>query len=280
MRLRNEQKGVPGITWWDPVELVEALVLRLAVGLRAEMPLAEDRRGIAGGAQHFGHGDFLRRQRDIRPLDRNQRKSGADGIAPGHQGGARRRAGWLDQKLGQPQAFRRQAVDARSWRPSQLSAAVHAKVAIADVVGEDEQDVRLRLLRRCRGRDEGKRRQQAEPGISSPPHLRTPPNRTLTDDAGRSRSSSSRDRPRATHEMPRASDESTHYGCLAGPICGARTGFAIPKKTTTPWPPQRVDSASGGTPKQLSISCQLFMTQTSPAGPTARSVCICRPPST
>src|SRR5215472_8917283 len=30
----------------------------------------------------------------------------------------------------------------------------------------------------------------------------------------------------------------------AGPICGARTGLAMPKKITTPWPPQRVDSAS------------------------------------
>ena len=24
------------------------------------------------------------------------------------------------------------------------------------------------------------------------------------------------------------------YGCLAGPICGVRTGFAMPKKTVTP----------------------------------------------
>src|SRR5215467_2943061 len=31
---------------------------------------------------------------------------------------------------------------------------------------------------------------------------------------------------------------------LAGPICGARTGLAMPKKITTPWPPQRVESAS------------------------------------
>jgi len=30
----------------------------------------------------------------------------------------------------------------------------------------------------------------------------------------------------------------------AGPICGARTGLAMPKKITTPCPPQRVDSAS------------------------------------
>ena len=56
----------------------------------------------------------------------------------------------------------------------------------------------------------------------------------------------------------------------AGPICGARTGFAIPKKMVTPWPPQRVEMTSDGTPKQLSMSCQLFMTQTSPAGPMAK----------
>src|SRR5215469_14419209 len=70
------------------------------------------------------------------------------------------------------------------------------------------------------------------------------------------------------------------YGCLAGPICGARTGLAMPKKTTTPCPPQRVEIDSGGTPKQVSMSCQLLMTQTSPAGPIARSVCSCRPPPT
>src|SRR5215470_8182559 len=49
---------------------------------------------------------------------------------------------------------------------------------------------------------------------------------------------------------------------------------------TIPCPPQRVESSSRGTPKQLSMSCQLFTTQTSPAGPIARSVCICRPPPT
>ena len=37
---------------------------------------------------------------------------------------------------------------------------------------------------------------------------------------------------------------SAHYSWRAGPICGARTGFAMPKKTVTPWPPHRVDNAS------------------------------------
>ena len=52
----------------------------------------------------------------------------------------------------------------------------------------------------------------------------------------------------------------------AGPICGGRTGVAMPKKIVTPSPPQRVDNTSDGTPKQLSMSSQLFMTQTSPDG--------------
>jgi hypothetical protein len=71
-----------------------------------------------------------------------------------------------------------------------------------------------------------------------------------------------------------------HCNARAGPICGERTGFASPKKITTPCPPHRVESASSGTLKQLSMSCQLFMTQTSPAGLMARSVCICKPPPT
>src|SRR5215468_4673242 len=54
----------------------------------------------------------------------------------------------------------------------------------------------------------------------------------------------------------------------------------MPKKITTPWPPQRVESASLALLKQLSISCQLFITHTSPAGPIARSVCIWSPPPT
>src|SRR5215469_13154276 len=54
----------------------------------------------------------------------------------------------------------------------------------------------------------------------------------------------------------------------------------MPKKITTPCPPQRVESASAAPGKQLSMSCQLFITQTSPEGEIARSVCICRPPPT
>src|SRR5215472_10899992 len=54
----------------------------------------------------------------------------------------------------------------------------------------------------------------------------------------------------------------------------------MPKKTVAPWPPQRVESASLALVKQLSMSCQLFITHTSPEGEIARSVCIWRPPPT
>src|SRR5215475_10890591 len=54
----------------------------------------------------------------------------------------------------------------------------------------------------------------------------------------------------------------------------------MPKKIVTPCPPQRVESASAAPGKQLSMSCQLFITHTSPEGEIARSVCICSPPPT
>ena len=171
--LTNHSERVPGVCRRDAVELVEALVLRLAVGLGAKVPFAEDRGGVAGVAQHLGHGDFLRRQRDGRPLDRNQRQPGADGIAPRHQGCARRRAGGLDQELRQPQTFGGELVDARRRRPAQLPAAVDPDVAVADVVGENEQDIRLRLLRGC-GRDHhgSEQGQQPEPDVSAHVHCR------------------------------------------------------------------------------------------------------------
>ena len=131
MALADHAEGVPGVRRRDAVEFVEALVLRLAIGLGAEMPFAEDRGGVAGVVQHLGHGDFVRRQRDRRARDRNQRQPGADGIAPCHQCGARRRAGRLDQELRQPQAFGGELIDAWRRRPAQLAAAVDADVAVA-----------------------------------------------------------------------------------------------------------------------------------------------------
>ena len=65
--LADHPERIPGVAGRDAVEFVETLVLRLAVGLRTEMPLAEDCGGIAGIVQHLRHGDFLRRKRDVVP---------------------------------------------------------------------------------------------------------------------------------------------------------------------------------------------------------------------
>lgn len=71
---------------------------------------------------------------------------GANGIAPRHQCGSRWGAGWLDQKLRQAQPLRGQLVNTRRRRPSRLPAAIDADVSVADVVCQNEQDVRRRLL--------------------------------------------------------------------------------------------------------------------------------------
>ena len=60
--LTNHSESVPGVCRRDTVELVEAFVLRLAIGLGAKMPFAEDRGGVARVTQHLGHGDFARRE--------------------------------------------------------------------------------------------------------------------------------------------------------------------------------------------------------------------------
>jgi len=79
-----------------------------------------------------------------------------------------------------------------------------------------------------------------------------------------------------------------HHGNALGELWGLLEDFSVACNAfdehcapgSPLWPPQRVDSASLGVPKQLSMSCQLFTTHTSPAGPIARSVCICSPPPT
>ena len=73
----------------------------------------------------------------------------------------------LDQKLRQPQPFFGELIDARRRRAAQFAAAVGSEVAVADIVGEDEDDVglaagcghRRRLLLRVRGsRGRGRQR--------------------------------------------------------------------------------------------------------------------------
>src|SRR4029077_18135270 len=89
---------------------------------------------------------------------------------------ARRRAARLNQELGQPQTFGRKLIDTRRRGAAQLSTAISPDVAIADVVGENEEDIRLRLLRR-RGRSyrENERREDSEPDRPARMHRPCPP---------------------------------------------------------------------------------------------------------
>src|SRR4051812_13799414 len=111
------------------------------------MPFAKNRGCISGVAEHLGYRDFPRRERDVRTLDRHEGESGADRIATCHERCARRRAARLHQELRQAEALNREAVDARRWGAAQLSATISADIAIADVVGEYENDVWLLQLR-------------------------------------------------------------------------------------------------------------------------------------
>ena len=92
--------------------VVEPLLVRLAGRARAaESPLADDRRAIAGVAQHLGHRHVLGgRQRDL-AVAANPRVAG---MQAGHQRGARRRAdGAAGVVLREPHALARQPIERR-----------------------------------------------------------------------------------------------------------------------------------------------------------------------
>ena len=142
---------VPGDVGRNAVELVEAVRCRQALRFDAEVPLAEDRRGIACALEQLAHRERTLRQRAGAAGHDDQRQAVADRVLPGHQRRARWRAAGLDQILREPQTLAGELVDARRRRAAQLAAAVGPEVAVADVVGEDEHDVGLlRLLRDCR----------------------------------------------------------------------------------------------------------------------------------
>ena len=166
--------------------VVEALALGPRIAFATEMPLADVRRLVAGNLHRFRQRDFVRGHSasgDVRHLagevvvnhgrerlrvgllhpvhDRHadavegrELEAEARGVAPGHQGGARRCA---DRIGGVAVAERHAAggdgVDVRRGRRSawQRRAAVQGDVVEAKVVGKDEHDVGWSLLRRNRG---------------------------------------------------------------------------------------------------------------------------------
>jgi hypothetical protein len=123
------------------VELVEAHVLGLRLDVLPEVPLADGLGGVAGLRQELGERDF--------PLEATRfaihgraLKAVASRHASGQEGGPRRGARRLGIARRQAQALSGQAIDGRGRRPHRDTTAIAAEVAPADVVEQDEEDVR------------------------------------------------------------------------------------------------------------------------------------------
>ena len=147
-----------------PEGVVEALALRRAGGPRpAQPPLADDRRAVARRMEHLGDRGVLRAQGHVAMAP----DPGVPGVLPGHQRGARRGADRAPGiVLGEPDALPGQAVELRRLEPR---LAVGAEIAVAEIVGLDQQDVRLprggRILRLSpAGEGQGERKNQRNDG--------------------------------------------------------------------------------------------------------------------
>ena len=126
----------------NAVELVEALVRRLALALRrvaAQVPLAEER--PSRSRSDFSASAIVTSQ-SVMPVPCVA--PGADRVAARQQRRARDRARELDVEVVQPQAFGGHLVDARRQRPAH--AAVDANLAPAEVVREHQDDIGTRGL--------------------------------------------------------------------------------------------------------------------------------------
>ena len=107
------------------------------------MPFAPNAGGVALRRQQLRNGDLPQRQ-SVRPAtDRDFVGPGADGEAAGHEGRAGRRALRFDIEVEQAHAFAGERVDARGGRAPENAASIGAEFAIAEVVREHEDNIRL-----------------------------------------------------------------------------------------------------------------------------------------
>ena len=138
--------------------LVKAAPIRLILRLIAQMPFAEDARGVAGVAEHLGNGRCL--QAHPLALEDGVGDAVLELVFAGQQRAARRRAGRADVKIGEAHAFVVKAVQVRRL---QHGIAVAGEIAITLVIAEDEDDIRR--LGRLKTRH-GKSPQQQEDGLN------------------------------------------------------------------------------------------------------------------
>jgi hypothetical protein len=125
--------------------VVPVLVIEAAPGRQVgrvevpQVPLADDGGAVARGTEGLGQGAFGQGQAVLRPgADDADLEAVAHGVAPGQEGGAGGGADGLDVELLQADAGGGELVDVRRLD----FASVVADVLPAEVVGEEEDDVR------------------------------------------------------------------------------------------------------------------------------------------
>ena len=131
------------------VDLGETAVLRAVGVVVAEVPLAEQAGGVAVGFEQLADGDLVFAQHGA-AVD-GVPHAGAVGPVTGEQGGARRRARGSNVIVLELRRLGGEAVDVRGFDDG---IARETEVAVALVVGDDEDDVGL-PRRRGRGCDSG-----------------------------------------------------------------------------------------------------------------------------
>ena len=148
-------------------ELVEAMNGRQKLVAVAEMVLAELPGHVAERLEQIGERRILIRQPFLGSRQSNLQKAGAHRALAGDERGAAGGAGLLTVIVGEDRAFVGDAIDV-GRAVAHHAAIVGADVPIADVIGHDDEDIRLLLLRGSR-RDHrhpnGERCQQTEPDI-------------------------------------------------------------------------------------------------------------------
>ena len=142
--------GVVGVPL---VEVAEEVVEALAGWARCRFPprrgpICRTARCVARSLQHVGHGHLVGPQAHFGLAIAAD--GGVAGVLAGHEAAARRRAdGAAGVGLGEAHALGGQAVQVRR---EDVLLAVAAEVAVAEVVGQDEDDVGARRLSRARRR--------------------------------------------------------------------------------------------------------------------------------
>ena len=138
---RGEHAFIGGARYAVP--LVEAAVLGIAAFAVAQMPFAEASSRIALAGDQLRQRDFPRDQA-LRQAGRHRlQRAGAYRVAAGHQRRARRHAIGFDVEVEKTQPLGRKVIEPGRRRAAQFAAAITAEFAPAEIVGEDEHDVRL-----------------------------------------------------------------------------------------------------------------------------------------